>query len=152
EVIGIKQTLYRVGTESPIVEALLEAAEAGKQVAVMVELKARFDESNNLVWARALERAGAHVTSGFPQLKTHAKLCLVVRREGGAIRTYAHIGTGNYNPSTARIYTDLGLFTCDPEITQDILELFNFLTGISRQKHYRTLLVAPVNLREEVLS
>lgn len=151
DVIGIKQTLYRVGTESPIVEALLEAAEEGKQVAVMVELKARFDESNNLVWARALERAGAHVTYGFPELKTHAKLCLVVRREGGAIRTYAHVGTGNYNPSTARIYTDLGLFTCDPEITQDILELFNFLTGISRQKHYRTLLVAPVNLRDEVL-
>ncbi len=151
DVIAIKQTLYRVGAESPIVEALLEAAEAGKQVAVMVELKARFDESNNLVWARALERAGAHVTYGFPELKTHAKLCLVVRRESGGIRTYAHIGTGNYNPSTARVYTDLGLFTCDPEITQDILELFNFLTGISRQRHYRTLLVAPVNLRAEVL-
>ncbi|HEV7734181.1 MAG TPA: polyphosphate kinase 1 [Candidatus Binatia bacterium] len=151
DVIAIKQTLYRVGAESPIVEALLEAAEAGKQVAVMVELKARFDESNNLVWARALERAGAHVTYGFSELKTHAKLCLVVRRESGGIRTYAHIGTGNYNPSTARVYTDLGLFTCDPEITQDILELFNFLTGISRQRHYRTLLVAPVNLRAEVL-
>jgi polyphosphate kinase len=150
-VIGIKQTLYRVGAKSPIVEALLEAVEEGKQVAVMVELKARFDESNNLEWARALERAGAHVTYGFPELKTHAKLCLVVRREAGGIRTYAHIGTGNYNPSTARLYTDLGLFTCDPDVTQDILELFNFLTGVSRQKEYRRLLVAPVNLREGLL-
>lgn len=150
-VIGIKQTLYRVGTKSPIVEALLEAAENGKQVAVMVELKARFDESNNLEWARALERAGAHVTYGFAELKTHAKLCLVVRREPGGIRTYAHIGTGNYNPSTARLYTDLGLFTCDPDVTQDILELFNFLTGVSRQREYRRLLVAPVNMRVELL-
>ena len=151
-VIGIKQTLYRVGTQSPVVEALLAAAEAGKQVAVMVELKARFDESNNLVWARALERAGAHVTYGFAELKTHAKLCLVVRREAGGIRTYAHVGTGNYNPTTARLYTDLGLFTCDPEITQDILELFNFLTGISRQRQYRSLLVAPLTLRAELLA
>lgn len=150
-VIGIKQTLYRVGARSPIVEALLEAAEDGKQVAVMVELKARFDESNNLEWARALERAGAHVTYGFPELKTHAKLCLVVRREAGGIRTYAHVGTGNYNPSTARLYTDLGLFTCDPDVTQDILELFNFLTGVSRQREYRRLLVAPVNLRDGLL-
>ncbi|MCW5890301.1 MAG: polyphosphate kinase 1 [bacterium] len=150
-VIGIKQTLYRVGAKSPIVEALLEAAEEGKQVAVMVELKARFDESNNLEWARALERAGAHVTYGFPELKTHAKLCLVVRREAGGIRTYAHVGTGNYNPSTARLYTDIGLFTCDPDVTQDILELFNFLTGVSRQREYRRLLVAPVNLREGLL-
>ena len=150
-VIGIKQTLYRVGEHSPIVEALLEAAEAGKQVAVMVELKARFDESKNLVWARALERAGAHVTYGFTELKVHAKLCLVVRREAGGLRTYAHIGTGNYNPMTARLYTDLGLFTSDPEITQDLLELFNFLTGVSRQRSYRKLLVAPVNLRSELL-
>jgi len=150
-VIGIKQTLYRVGSESPVVEALLAAAEAGKQVAVMVELKARFDESNNLGWARALERAGAHVTFGFPELKTHAKLCLVVRREEGGIRTYAHLATGNYNPTTARVYTDLGLFTCDPEITQDALELFNFLTGVSNQRQYRKLLVAPLTLRSEVL-
>lgn len=150
-VIGIKQTLYRVGEHSPIVEALLEAAEAGKQVAVMVELKARFDESKNLVWARALERAGAHVTYGFTDLKVHAKLCLVVRREVGGLRTYAHIGTGNYNPSTARLYTDLGLLTCDPDITQDMLELFNFLTGVSRQRTYRKLLVAPLNLRRELL-
>lgn len=150
-VIGIKQTLYRVGAHSPVVESLLEAAEAGKQVAVMVELKARFDESNNLVWALALERAGAHVSYGFPELKTHCKLCLVVRREKGSIQTYAHIGTGNYNPSTARLYTDFGLFTKDPEITQDVAELFNFLTGYSRQTSFRKLLVAPINMREEVL-
>lgn len=150
-VVGIKQTLYRVGERSPIVEALLEAAEAGKQVAVMVELKARFDESKNLTWARALERAGAHVTYGFTELKVHAKLCLVVRREAGSLRTYAHIATGNYNPMTARLYTDLGLFTADPEITQDLLELFNFLTGVSRQRTYRKLLVAPLNLRAELV-
>ncbi len=151
QVIGVKQTLYRVGKESPIVEALLDAAESGTQVAAMVELKARFDESNNLVWARALERAGVHVTYGFPEMKTHCKLCLVVRRERGGVRQYAHIGTGNYNPATARIYTDIGLFTSDPEITQDISELFNYLTGFSRQTHYRKLLVAPINLREGIL-
>jgi polyphosphate kinase len=151
DVIGIKQTLYRVGTESPIVESLSGAAEAGKQVAAMVELKARFDESNNLGWARAMERAGVHVTFGFSEMKTHCKLCLVVRREARGVRQYAHIGTGNYNPATARLYTDLGVFTNDPEITQDISELFNYLTGFSRQTHYRKLLVAPVNLREGVL-
>lgn len=152
EVIGIKQTLYRVGAKSPIVESLLDAAENGKQVAAMVELKARFDESNNLVWARALERAGVHVTYGFAEFKTHAKLCLVVRREAGGIRTYAHIGTGNYNPDTSRIYTDLGLFTSDPDITQDIAELFNFLTGFTKTHRYRKILVAPVNLREGVIA
>lgn len=150
-VIGIKQTLYRVGAQSPIVESLLEAAEAGKQVAVMVELKARFDETNNLQWARALERAGVHVSYGFPELKTHCKLCLVVRREAGHTKTYAHIGTGNYNPATARQYTDLGLLTDDPSITQDIAELFNYLTGFSMQREYRRLLVAPINLRQGVL-
>lgn len=150
-VIGIKQTLYRVGEKSPIVESLLEAANEGKQVAVMVELKARFDEGNNIVWSRALERAGVHVTYGFPELKTHCKLCMIVRREPFGIRSYAHIGTGNYNPETGRLYTDLGLFTSDPEITQDILELFNFLTGFSRQTVYRKLLVAPLNLREGIL-
>ena len=151
DVTGIKQTLYRVGTQSPIVEALLDAGEEGKQVAAVVELKARFDESNNLLWARALERAGVHVTFGFREMKTHCKLCLVVRREPDGVRQYAHIGTGNYNPATARLYTDLGLFTCDPDITQDISELFNYLTGYSRQTKYRKLLVAPVNLREGVL-
>lgn len=151
QVIGIKQTLYRVGAQSPIVESLLEAAEAGKQVAVMVELKARFDETNNLLWARALERAGVHVTYGFPELKTHCKLCLIVRRESGQIRSYAHIGTGNYNPVTARQYTDLGLFTADPDITQDVAELFNYLTGFSMQREYRRLLVAPINLRQNIL-
>lgn len=150
-VIGIKQTLYRVGSESPIVESLLDAAEDGKHVAVMVELKARFDESNNLVWARALERAGAHVTYGFREVKTHCKLCLIIRREPDGIRAYAHIGTGNYNPITARLYTDLALFTSDPDITQDISELFNFLTGFSRQSEYRKLLVAPLNLREGII-
>lgn len=150
-VVGIKQTLYRVGDRSPVVEALLEAAEAGKQVAVMVELKARFDESKNLGWARALERAGAHVTYGFTDLKVHAKLCLVVRREAHGLRTYAHIATGNYNPTTARLYTDLGLFTTDPDVTQDLLELFNFLTGVSRQRTYRKLVVAPLNVRAELL-
>ncbi len=151
-VIGIKQTLYRVGSESPIVESLLDAAENGKQVAAMVELKARFDESNNLVWARTLEQAGVHVTYGFAEMKTHCKLCLIVRRERSGIRSYAHIGTGNYNPATARLYTDLGLFTKDPAITQDISELFNYLTGFSKQTEYRKLLVAPINLREGIIA
>lgn len=151
DVVGIKQTLYRMGSESPIVESLLDAAEGGKQVAAMVELKARFDESNNLVWARALERAGVHVTYGFPEMKTHCKLCLIVRRRGGGMKQYAHVGTGNYNPGTARAYTDLGLFTCDESITQDISELFNYLTGFSKQTRYRKLLVAPLNLREGIL-
>lgn len=151
-VIGIKQTLYRVGSESPVVESLLEAAEQNKQVAAMVELKARFDESNNLIWARSLERAGVHVTYGFRDVKTHAKLCLIVRREASGIVSYAHIGTGNYNPATARLYTDFGLFTDDPEMTQDIAELFNFLTGFSKQTTYRKLLVAPQNLREEIIA
>lgn len=151
QVIGVKQTLYRVGTESPIVNSLLDAAEVGKQVAAMVELKARFDERNNIVWARALERAGVHVTFGFPEMKTHCKLSLVVRKEGNRVASYAHIGTGNYNPMTARLYSDIGLFTADPDITQDISELFNYLTGYSRQEKYRKLLVAPTNLREGVL-
>jgi polyphosphate kinase len=151
EVIGIKMTLYRVGTPSPIIESLLAAAEAGKQVAVMVELKARFDESNNLGWARALERAGVHVTYGFTELKTHCKLCLIVRKAGSGIRTFAHIGTGNYNPYTALGYTDLGLFTGNEEITQDAAELFNVLTGFSRQRDYRKLLVAPTGLRDGVI-
>jgi polyphosphate kinase len=124
---------------------------ADKQVTTMVELKARFDESNNLVWARALERAGVHVTYGFPEMKTHCKLCLVVRKESGGMRSYTHIGTGNYNPATARQYTDLGLFTSDSEITQDVAELFNHLTGFSKAGPFRKLLVAPHNLREGIL-
>lgn len=151
DVIGIKQTLYRVGQESPIVESLLNAAEEGKQVAVMVELKARFDESNNLVWSKALERAGVHVAYGVADMKVHCKLCMVVRKDPGGIRTYVHIGTGNYNPETARVYTDIGLFTCDPDVAQDVVELFNVLTGYSRQTSYRKLLVAPHNLREGIL-
>lgn len=150
-VIGIKATLYRVGSSSPVVESLLSAAQADKQVTAMVELKARFDESNNLVWSRALERAGVHVTYGFPEMKTHCKLCQIVRREQGAIKSYAHIGTGNYNPVTARQYTDLGLFTDDAEINEDVSELFNFLTGYSKQTTYRKLLVAPYNLREGII-
>jgi polyphosphate kinase len=150
-VIGIKQTLYRVGAQSPVVESLLAAAEAGKQVAVMVELKARFDEDNNMAWAKVLERAGVHVTYGFADLKTHCKLCLVVRREAGRLKSYVHLGTGNYNPATARTYTDLGLFSDDEAITQDVAELFNYLTGFSMQRSYRKLLVAPINLREGVL-
>ena len=151
DVVGIKQTLYRMGTESPIVESLQDAAEVGKQVTAMVELKARFDESNNLVWSKAMERAGVHVTYGFPEMKTHCKMCLVVRRNGHGMRQYAHLGTGNYNPGTARAYTDIGLYTCDEAITQDISELFNYLTGYSKQTRYRKLLVAPVNLREGIL-
>lgn len=150
-VVGVKGTLYRVGKESPLVESLLVAAEAGKQVAATVELRARFDESNNLGWARALERAGVHVTFGLPDLKTHSKLFLTVRREASGIRRYAHIGTGNYNPSTARLYTDLGLFTDDEAICQDISELFNYLTGFSKHTNYRKLLVAPFNLRVGIL-
>lgn len=151
KVVGIKMTLYRVGVESPLVESLLEAAEAGKQVAAMVELKARFDESNNLVWSKQLEEAGVHVTYGFAEMKVHCKLCMVVRREVDGLRTYVHVGTGNYNPSTARLYTDFGLFTCSPEIAADVTEMFNYLTGFSRQSSYRRLLVAPLNLREAVI-
>ncbi len=148
QVLAIKQTLYRVGQRSPIVEALGEAADWGKQVAALVELKARFDEENNIEWARALEQAGVHVTYGLLGLKTHCKIALVVRKERGLTRRYVHLGTGNYNPSTARSYTDLGLFTCREDIADDVSDLFNYLTGYSRQTSYRKLLVAPVNLRE----
>jgi polyphosphate kinase len=152
DVLAIKQTLYRVGSRSPIVEALLEAAEAGKQVAVLVELKARFDEENNIEWARALEQAGVHVTYGLIGLKTHCKVALVVRKEGEGIRRYVHLGTGNYNPTTARLYTDMGLFTCRAEIGADVSELFNYLTGYSKQTKYRKLLVAPITLRSGLLA
>jgi polyphosphate kinase len=149
-VLAIKQTLYRVGKDSPIVEALIEAAENGKQVAVLVELKARFDEENNIHWAKRLEKAGVHVIYGLVGLKTHAKMTLVVRQERNKLRRYVHLGTGNYNPVTARIYTDLGLFTANEDFGKDVSELFNYLTGYSRQERYRKLLVAPVNLRKSI--
>ena len=148
QVLAIKQTLYRVGTNAPVVNSLLEAVENGKQVAVLVELKARFDEENNIEWARALERAGVHVVYGLVGLKTHAKVALVVRKEADGLRRYMHLGTGNYNVSTARIYEDLALLTCRPDIGADVSDLFNLLTGYSRQRVYRKLLVAPVGLRQ----
>jgi polyphosphate kinase len=150
DVLSIKMTLYRTSGDSPIVRALIDAAEDGKQVVVMVELKARFDERANIVWARALERAGAHVAYGLPGLKTHCKAALVVRREGRGLRSYAHVGTGNYNPKTARVYTDLGLFTDDTALTADVTDLFNVLTGVARKDAYRRLLVAPVTLRSGI--
>jgi polyphosphate kinase len=150
-VLAIKQTLYRVGHHAPIVDALLDAAMQGKQVAVLVELKARFDEENNIEWARALERAGAHVAYGMPGLKVHTKIALVVRKEDDGIRRYVHLGTGNYNATTARIYTDLGLMTARPEIGADASDLFNYLTGYSGQSAFRRLLVAPVSLRRGLL-
>ena len=149
-VLAIKQTLYRVGSNSPIVKALMYARERDKQVTVLVELKARFDEENNITWARALERKGVHVVYGVLGLKTHAKMALVVRKEADEIRRYVHLGTGNYNVSTARIYTDIGLFTARDGIGADVSELFNYLTGHSRQKSYRKLLVAPVTLRQRL--
>jgi polyphosphate kinase len=148
DVLAIKQTLYRVGSKSPIVKALMHARDQDKQVTVLVELKARFDEENNIIWARQLERAGVHVVYGLVGLKTHAKLALVVRREQDGLRRYVHLGTGNYNATTARIYTDLGLLTCREDIADDASDLFNRLTGYSRQQTYRKLLVAPVNLRD----
>jgi len=148
DVLAIKQTLYRVGRNSPVVSALLEAAENNKQVAVLVELKARFDEESNIEWAKKLENAGVHVIYGLLGLKTHSKITLVVRREGDEIRRYTHLGTGNYNHITAQLYEDLGLFTCDEALGEDATDLFNYLTGYSDKKDYRKLLVAPINLRE----
>ncbi len=151
EVLAIKMTLYRTSGDSPIVDALIRAAENGKQVAVLVELKARFDEENNILWARKLEKVGVHVVYGLLGLKTHTKIALVVRREKNRIRRYVHIGTGNYNPKTARLYTDLGLLSSQEDLGADLSDLFNYLTGYSRQQAYRKLLVAPMNLRERML-
>ena len=152
-VLAVKQTLYRVGANSPIVQSLAAARDDDTQVAVLVELKARFDEINNIEWAKALEEAGVHVVYGLVGLKTHCKVALVVRRErDGELRRYVHLGTGNYNPITARIYTDLSLFTARSDIAADVSELFNHLTGYSRQRRYRKLLVAPVNMRERLIA
>jgi len=148
DVLAIKQTLYRTSGESPIVDALIDAAQAGKQVVVVVEIKARFDEEANIGWARKLEEAGCHVVYGFVGLKTHCKTALVVRQEAGGLRRYCHIGTGNYNPKTARLYEDIGLLTADEEVGADLTDLFNHLTGYSRQGAYRRLLVAPRFLRD----
>jgi polyphosphate kinase len=149
-VLAIKVTLYRVGRNSPIVAALLEAIERGKQVSVLVELKARFDEESNIEWARTLEDAGVHVVYGLVGLKVHSKVALVVRREGEDIRRYVHLGTGNYNPTTARIYTDFGFLTCNEQIADDVTYFFNALTGYSRKNEPHELLVAPVNLRQRL--
>ncbi len=151
DVLAIKQTLYRTSGDSPIVNALIEAADAGKQVVALVELKARFDEKANIKWARALEDAGVHVVYGLVGLKTHCKTCLVVRREGPTIRRYCHIGTGNYNPKTARLYEDVGLLTAAPDIGADLTDLFNSLTGYSHKVSYRNLLVAPHGVRKGIL-
>lgn len=151
DVLAIKQTLYRTSGDSPIVNALIEAADAGKQVVALVELKARFDEQANIKWARALEDAGVHVVYGLVGLKTHCKTCLVVRREGSTIRRYCHIGTGNYNPKTARLYEDVGLLTAAPDLGADLTDLFNSLTGYSRKVSYRNLLVAPNGIRKGIL-
>ncbi|PJJ57150.1 polyphosphate kinase [Mumia flava] len=150
-VLAIKQTLYRTSGDSPIVDSLIDAARAGKQVLVLVEIKARFDEQANIRWARKLERAGCHVVYGLLGLKTHCKLCLVVRDEPDGLRRYAHVGTGNYNPKTARMYEDLGLLTSDPRIADDLTDLFNNLSGYSRRESYRELLVAPARLRPGIV-
>ncbi|MEA2301628.1 MAG: polyphosphate kinase, partial [Solirubrobacteraceae bacterium] len=149
-VLAIKQTVYRTSDDSPLVPALIRAAERGKQAVCLVELQARFDERTNIVWAKALEQAGVHVVYGHPALKTHAKCVLVVRREGDGVRNYVHIGTGNYHSATARLYTDFGLFTTDPEIGRDVAELFNYLTGFGRPSSYRKVWVAPSHLRQGI--
>jgi len=151
DVLSIKQTLYRIGSNSPVVKALMFAVEQGKQVAVLVELKARFDEENNIVWARALEDVGAHVVYGLPGLKTHAKLTLIVRREQGRLCHYLHLGTGNYNTATAKIYTDYSYFTTNRSLADDVSELFNSLTGYSKNRKYRSLIVSPVNTRKRIM-
>jgi polyphosphate kinase len=151
QALALKTTVYRTSGDSPLVPALVEAVEAGKQAVCLVELKARFDERRNIEWARALEQAGVHVVHGFPNWKIHAKTTVIVRREGDQLRRYAHIGTGNYHAATARSYEDFGLFTADPEITADVADLFNFLTGFSRPTRFRKLLVAPFDLRGRLI-
>ncbi|MBD3266517.1 polyphosphate kinase 1, partial [bacterium] len=152
KVLAIKQTLYRTADNSPIIRSLLKAVENGKQVAVLVEIKARFDEVKNIHWVRTLERSGVHVTYGFPILKTHTKTLLVVREEEDGLRRYFHIGTGNYHSGTAKLYTDLGLFSCRDDLGEDLTDLFNFLTGHSQQKKYKKLLIAPLNMRQKFQS
>src|SRR6266404_5495881 len=152
DVLAIKICLYRTGQQSAIAETLIAAGEQGKQITALIELKARFDEENNIEWAQRLERAGVHVVYGFVGLKTHCKLSLVIRREGGALKRYVHIATGNYTPTSSSTYTDLGLFTADKEIGEDATEFFNYLTGYSQQQNYRRLLISPVNLREKLTS
>jgi polyphosphate kinase len=151
EVLAIKQTLYRVGSNSPILKYLIEAAERGKQVAVLVELKARFDEQNNIFWARELEKVGVHVVYGLVGLKTHAKMTLIVRKESDGLKRYVHLSTGNYNVATAKLYTDIGMFTDDEDICADVSDIFNYLTGYSKQTEFRKLIVAPISMREKIL-
>ena len=151
DVLAIKQTVYRTSDDSPLVPSLIRASERGKQAVCMVELKARFDEEANIHWAKSLEESGVHVVYGIPGLKTHVKAIVVARREGDRVREYVHVGTGNYNPKTARLYTDFGLFTADEEIGADVAEMFNFLTGYGRPAEYRKVLVSPTTMRDQII-